>query len=186
MKKIIAITLCLLSLAMLFSCGSSAPKGANEAENYIIERFEALKTGTKQSMLAFVDEDEREEAEAAFAMFDFGAMFRNFEYEIVSSEIAEDSATVYANVSNIDFSQVMEKFQADVMEYALANMDKIQSMTEEESMKLSADILKDVILSGEFDKVSKDITIELEKEDGEWKVVDSDALMSFILPGLDM
>jgi superfamily I DNA and/or RNA helicase len=186
MKKIIAITLCLLSLAMLFSCGSSSPKGANEAESYMIERFDALKAGTKQSLMSFIDEEDRAEAEATLAMFDFGAMFKNFDYEIVSSEINGDEATVYAKVTNIDFSQVLEKFQADVMEYALANMDKIQSMTEEETMKLSADILKDVILSGEFDKVSKDIAIELEKVDGKWKVEDSDALMSFVLPGLDM
>ena len=121
MKKIIAITLCLLSLAMLFSCGSSSPKGANEAESYMIERFDALKAGTKQSLMSFIDEEDRAEAEATLAMFDFGAMFKNFDYEIVSSEINGDEATVYAKVTNIDFSQVLEKFQADVMEYALAH-----------------------------------------------------------------
>lgn len=108
-------------------------------------------------------------------------MFKDLSYEIKSVKLDGDNkAVATVDVTSIDYGLVMATVAGKVLQKGLANLN----MTDTEIEQLTIDSLKEALSEKNLaQKTTKDVKINLEKKDGDWKIKSDSELQKAILGG---
>ena len=169
-RKVIAITLILL--VFLAGCSQTNEAVAKEAEEYLVSQLEVFKSADKEQTDAALGEAGNE-----LGGVDMSLYYKHFDYEIVKTTATEDTAQVKIKVKNLDFATLMEDYYEALMPYLASSgvMDP----------EKPAEILKELVESGEYKVIEADATIPLTKKDGNWTIDNTESFIEAILPGIE-
>lgn len=167
----------------------------NNPEKTIDETFTALKEGNMDVLMeytstegadnSFTNEltesltngtDSTENTELEKEMLD--SCFSQLEWKIAETKKDGDTAVVTVDITNKDFSNVMQEIFSEMMAQAFASAFTGQEMTEEDTMQLMKEKIDEVTAT-----TTNTEEINMVKEDGIWKFSDSDELANMLLPG---
>lgn len=167
----------------------------NNPEKTIDETFTALKKGNMDVLMeytstegtdnSFTNEltegltngtDSTENTELEKEMLD--SCFSQLEWKIAETKKDGDTAVVTVDITNKDFSNVMQEIFSEMMAQAFASAFTGQEMTEEDTMQLMKEKIDEVTAT-----TTNTEEINMVKEDGIWKFSDSDELANMLLPG---
>jgi hypothetical protein len=87
--------------------------------------------------------------------------------EIIDSQVDGDTAVVNVSITSIDLSAVMTTYIANAFSLAYSNLDA----TEDELTVLMMQAFGDAIEAKLGTTVTNEAAVNLEKVDGEWKIV---------------
>ncbi len=190
MKKTLVLILTILAvLSLVTGCGKKddAPAGA------VTELLEKLKTSDAEELSDFLLGEYSEDSEefAMFNSFDLTLLYKNLDYEIVSSTIDNPNSNaktgkVKVKVTNTDFSLLMSEW-ADETIMALANVSEDISLDDFNDFlyKKSGEILADLLARDNNPTASKIFVVEVEDAgDGVW-TISSGLDPNNVLIGLD-
>ena len=104
--------------------------------------------------------------------------FSQLEWKIAGTKKDGDTAVVTVDITNKDFSNVMQEIFSEMMAQAFASAFTGQEMTEEDTMKLMKEKIDEVTAT-----TTNTEEINMVKEDGIWKFSDSAELANMLLPG---
>ncbi len=184
--KLLAASAAAVSLLTLASCGGgNSAESAQEAQQAFGAVMDGFKSGDTAAIEEYVDLSADPELSAALA-----ASLGNISYDIKSVSANGNTATVDVSVTSLDTSQVMQKYIESVAALVSSPdyQSKVGTMTKEEYDALMNEQLENILSSGEIGTVTTDETIEMSKEDGEWKLSDSalpDKLIGNTLSAID-
>jgi transcriptional regulator of met regulon len=167
----------------------------NNPEKTIDETFTALKKGNMDVLMeytstegtdnSFTNEltegltngtDSTENTELEKEMLD--SCFSQLEWKIAETKKDGDTAVVTVDITNKDFSNVMQEIFSEMMAQAFASAFTGQEMTEEDTMQLMKEKIDEVTAT-----TTNTEEINMVKEDGIWKFSNSDELANMLLPG---
>lgn len=167
----------------------------NNPEKTIDETFTALKKGNMDVLMeytstegtdnSFTNEltegltngtDSTENTELEKEMLD--SCFSQLEWKIAETKKDGDTAVVTVDITNKDFSNVMQEIFSEMMAQAFASAITGQEMTEEDTMQLMKEKIDEVTAT-----TTNTEEINMVKEDGIWKFSNSDELANMLLPG---
>lgn len=103
-------------------------------------------------------------------------LFSNLSWKILNIEKEENTASVEIEITNKDFSEVISNYTQEALKIAFSG----ESFTTEEQMST----LKEQLKNEEISTQTTTTTINLEKQDGQWKVQVEESLITALLPGL--
>ncbi len=115
-----------------------------------------------------LDEDELTSEAREF----YKTLFSSIEYRIISSEMKDDAtAEIKAEITNVDITPAIEKFIEEAFSYIIENMyggddDKTEAEVER--------ILAESVKNTKLETFTKEVTVEMRLDEGEWKVVVGD------------
>ena len=168
--KFLAAVMAAVSVLALAACGGNDEEKVSQATQDFETVMDGLKSGDAAVIEEYVDLGDDPELSAALA-----ASLENTAYEVKSVTVSGNKATVNVSVTAIDSSQVMQKYIENVAALVSSPdyQSKIGTMTKDEYDALMNAQLISVLSSGEIPAVTTDETVELTKENGEWKLGDS-------------
>lgn len=181
MKKHNLIISCLFLLLTAFALtGCSDPKPVKLVKSEL-NQVQKLDENTIQSFISYKDMvhdgiDSAADSDAAEAVQLF---FKNFSYRVLSSSIANDSATVNVEIQNIDA-------QALAKDLCLELIAKTSSpnLEEDDSSKSSYfTLLRDILAENDYELVKTTAHFNLVNTDGEWSIRNDDTLKDAIVGG---
>lgn len=184
MKRAMATLLTAVILFSLAACGAKRESAQSVAENAIqavqkLDDEQMQKYWGTSSVSTNSSEISNLNAEC------IKAMFSNLTYEIVSSKESDATAIVNVKFTNIDlakaFSDAFSVAIAKAMQNAFGGSEDF-----DEGTVMSEEMLK-AIKSGNYDKVTKEATINLILKDDAW-VIDTEckgAVLNAMLAGID-
>lgn len=112
------------------------------------------------------------------------AIMRNIAFENVETQSSEDGkAIVKVTLTTLDSVTIMHNVMSDVMGSALAYA--FSDVSEEQLDKMTETLIVNAFSAPDAPRVKKDVTVNLVKADGGWKVVADDALFDKLTGGLD-
>lgn len=177
MKRIITF---LLAIAMLFSLAACSDKqegtkgGENKRESAqtvvekAIQAVQELDEEGIQKYWGTTDDDTADDELSELDSACIEAMFKNLSYKIVSCEEKKTTATVKVEFTNIDipqaFSDTIDVVFAKILEKAFAGEEDF-----DENAIMCEELLK-ALNSGDYGKVTKEVTINLSLEDDNWVI----------------
>ncbi len=181
--RILATVLVLImTLATFTGCGLS-PKAAAEA--VVKNTFNALMSQNVEKIKNELQATEifnEQLDEYSDVMIEL--LFKNLSYKIHEVEIIDkETVEVSLSITNTDMKSVFTEFVEKITAYALDNLDKISNMTEEETVKLTFDMLEECMSNSEHGTVTLDIVATVVKNDGEWQLRMDEKLIDAILGG---
>lgn len=196
MRKLKKFLILVLIAGLTFGCGASA-----KPDDVVKDFFEAAKTFDMEKMVATIVPENSAAAAYTREVFsdeEFGDYPEEFltyleenagkiTYEITSSEVDGDTATVTVDVSYIDSYPLLEEIFSEYMTQAFTMAFSGQDLSDEDYDKLMSDIFLDKMANGE--DTFKDATLEIpcEKVDGKWYIADvSEDMMDVFLSGFIM
>lgn len=103
-------------------------------------------------------------------------LFNKLSWKIMNITKEADKASVEVEITNKDFEQIISNYTQEALKIAFSG----ESFTEEEQMNKLKEQLKDE----EIGTKTVTTTINLNKQDGEWKIQADDNLVNSLLPGL--
>ena len=164
----------------------------NNPEKTIDETFTALKKGNMDVLMEYTSTEETdnsftneltegltsgtENTELEKEMLD--SCFSQLEWKIAETKKDGDTAVVTVDITNKDFSNVMQEIFSEMMAQAFASAFTGQEMTEEDTMQLMKEKIDEVTAT-----TTNTEEINMVKEDGIWKFSNSDELANMLLPG---
>ena len=178
MKKI-CMVLSVLLVTLLVACGSSAAKPEDVVSGYL-DATKAMDTAKINQYLVSDGSSEEDSSSQSPESEEIGKLITaNMQYKIVSSNVAEDTATVTTEITNIDMSTVMQ----EVIQQAFADaMSGELSSGEGESHTL--EVMKASVEKHKDDTVTTSVNVQLKKVDGAWKIEPDAAFMSAVTGSL--
>lgn len=181
MKKFLAAFLFLVLIFGAVGCGGESPEQAaknmfnaiksndSEAAAKYINYDELLKAGETSEETTESDAESKEMAEL---------IFKHFDYKIISSSEDGNSATVKAEITNIDMKTVFAKYVSEAFALAFSGLDQ------ETMDKQMNDKFTELINSEDNKTVTKTVDVKLTKSQDSWKIDMSDDLMDAIFGGM--
>lgn len=164
----------------------------NNPEQTIDETFTALKEGNMDVLMEYTSTEETdnsftneltegltsgtENTELEKEMLD--SCFSQLEWKISETKKDGNTAVVTVDITNKDFSNVMQEIFSEMIAQAFSSTFTGQEMTEEDTMQLMKEKIDEVTAT-----TTNTEEINMVKEDGIWKFSDSDALADMLLPG---
>lgn len=165
-----------LALIMAFIVLPSSP------EKTVDGLFNSLKTGDFQAVKKYVTNSEKiddinEENDTEIEKEGKQLLFNKLEWKIVNLTKENNVAKVEVEITNKDFKTIMNNFMKKVVKVAMNG----EAINEEKQEQYLLEELK----NDSIQNVTEKRELELEKQDGKWKVkVDEDVIVS-LLPGLE-
>ncbi len=188
MKKYLAIILALVLMLTLFvGCGAkSAPSGESEKTTTAPKTDEqAIKDDLKKEfnmdnyeefVAAGLKADEEFVQIAQEAGLDIdeyvNAFATKYKWDIGDVSVDGDKAIAKITMTCPDFEKMDVIFDEKLDEY-MANNDT-SKLTESEAQKLVCDIMMDILKSEDLPLTSEDFDIDYIKEDGAWKMAETE------------
>lgn len=165
---------------------------ANNPEKTIEETFTALKEGNMDILDKYTVTGENDTSlgnELAPELTEnvensdlenelMNSCFAQLEWQIRETKKDGDTAIVTVEITNKDFSNVMQEIFSEMIAQAFSSAFTGQEMTEEDTMKLMKEKIDEVTAT-----TTNTEEINMVKEDGIWKFSDSDELANMLLPG---
>ena len=103
-------------------------------------------------------------------------LFDKLSWKVLNISKEKDTASVEVEITNKDFEKIISNYTQEALKIAFSG----ESFTEEEQMNKLKEQLKDE----EIGTKTVTTTINLNKQDGEWKIQADDNLVNSLLPGL--
>ncbi len=168
--KFLAVVMAAVSVLALAACGGNDEEKVQQATQEFETVMNGFKSGDAAVIGEYVDLGGDPELSAALT-----ASLGNITFEVKSVQTDGNKATVDASVTTIDSSQVMQKYIENVAALVSSPdyQGKVGTMTKEEYDALMNAQLISILSSGEIGTVTTDETIEMTKENGQWKLSDS-------------
>ncbi|WP_114571367.1 DUF4878 domain-containing protein [Exiguobacterium flavidum] len=181
MKKWMTL-LAAAALALLAGCGGPTP--AETAESYLgavkkadLEKARDLSTGENTSIEQKADDLTTEEREM------FAGIFEELEYDVTKEKITGDTATVEADITNVDMAKVFGGVVQELIGDAFADAFAGDTPSDAEMEQKMMTLLEKELAKKDLDRVTMKTTLQLKKVDGEWKVDTSDEVMNAVSGG---
>ena len=179
MKKILAVLLVTVLIFGLVGCGGEKPEQA------VKNTFDAIKSADSETASKYIDykgllnagetSSETSDAESEEMA---KLILKHFDYKIISSSVDGDSATVKAEITNIDMKTVLANFISEAFALAFSGLD------EETMDKQMNDKFTELLNSKDNKTVMKEVEIKLAKKEEGWKIDMSDDLADAIFGGM--
>lgn len=191
--KTLALALVLaLGMVALVACG--AQKGGAEAEiqEVLTSTLEEVRDPSDDTISTYLDEDTIDSLDAygIDAKEFWACLFSNLDYEIGDIKVDGDTATAELTIENTDLDAAFEVWEEDISSWITSSeaQDLYADEGEAGLMKYSFEQLMDTIEHGDIDVVSDDITVSLEKVDGEWAISEDsyDDLVNALFAGSEL
>ena len=180
----------IMSALAVTGCGA---KKANDTPSGAVDGFltaikesdeEKLKEVYAGDSKGFADLDEKiigQEGAAASglseeALEELKEKILGFDYEIGEEKIDGDKATVKVKIKTYDIGKIFEKWFNDYLEWAMKNFGS--GLSEEKATKKAMELFEEVF-KGAKKTYEQDVTLDVEKVDGKWKVSDLDGSEEF-------
>ena len=165
--KILAVAMAAVSVLALAACGGNDEEKVQQATQAFETVMDGFKSGDTAVIEEYVDLGDDPELGSALA-----ASLGNIAYEVKTVTVSGNTATVNASITSIDSSRLMQKYIENVAALVSSPdyQSKVGTMTKEEYDALMNAQLISILSSGEVGTVTTDETIEMTKEDGEWKL----------------
>lgn len=103
-------------------------------------------------------------------------LFNKLTWKILNISKEENTASVEVEITNKDFNQIITNYTQEALRIAFSG----ESFTQE----VQNNKLKEQLKNEEIGTKTITTTIQLEKQDGEWKVQADESLVNALLPGL--
>ena len=103
-------------------------------------------------------------------------LFNKLTWKTLNISKEENTASVEVEITNKDFNQIITNYKQEALRIAFSG----ESFTEE----VQNNKLKEQLKNEEIGTKTITTTIQLEKQDGEWKVQADESLVNALLPGL--
>lgn len=184
-SRIVALLLVVLfTLGTFTGCIFSPEKAAEREVDRVLSEINSENLEKIKEILDFSEDENTGFATELITDSLLTLLFKNFEYEIISSQAIDDEyVEVTVNITNTDMGPVVTDFVKELTEYALKNLGEISSMTEEESSKIAMEILEECLSKEDLSTTTKEVVIHVNKVDGEWNIDMKDTLVDAILGG---
>ncbi len=173
MKRVItSVTVCAM-LILLAGCGSGQAAKEPTPEDVVASAIDAVKNCDFVTANAAWGSDIQKEADAAMEDDQEAvakAMCSGIQYEIVSSDAAEDTATVTVKISNKDLGNAFKDAMGEMFLELMSNLGSDNQMTEEESQQYFTDLFAEKINSGNYETVENTVDVALTKGENGWEI----------------
>jgi len=177
MKKLSIISLVLIVSLVLVACSPEA-----SPEEVVEKAFMELKNSNIEEFRTYiVDEDDFSDEEVEDRI---EYLVKRIEVEVTDSNIDGDTATVTADITNINFSIVMQEFMTQAMGIAMDNALSEDPMSQEEMDSMVEDLLIEILQSEDIETVTNTTEISLEKINGKWKINYNEEIQNAIFFGI--
>ncbi len=177
MKKLSIISLVLIVSLVLVACSPEA-----SPEEVVEKAFMELKNSNIEEFRTYiVDEDDFSDEEVEESI---EYLVKRIEVEVTDSNIDGDTATVTADITNINFSIVMQEFMTQAMGIAMDNALSEDPMSQEEMDSMVEDLLIEILQSEDIETVTNTTEISLEKINGKWKINYNEEIQNAIFFGI--
>lgn len=186
MAKILASVVALVLVASL-CVGCFGPEAAAKAT--VDKVFTTLKSTDTEKVKEFLglDEGGANATMGGAEMFTdelLALIFENLEYEIIETEVIDDdNVNVTVKVTNTDMGPVFKDFVSEVTSYAIAHLDEISDMTDEETMNLTIELLTKCLEKDDLATKTEEIVMHVYREDGVWDIDPAQDVIDAILGG---
>lgn len=182
MKKMLSYLLILILVLTLVGCGGES------AEQAVKNTFDAIKSNDRETASKYIDYDKLlnvgESGEASLGEMDEESqemaelILKHFDYKIISSKEEGDTATVTAEITNVNMQTIMASFLSEAFSLAFSGLNEEQ-MAEEMSNKFT-----ELINREDNETVTKTVDIALTKDGDSWKVDMSEEAGDAIFGGM--
>ena len=173
MKRVItSVTVCAM-LILLAGCGSGQAAKEPTPEDVVASAIDAVKTCDFTTANAAWGSDIEKEADAATEDDQEAvvkAICSGIQYEIVSSDIAENTATVTVKISNKDLGTAFKDAMGEMFAELMSNLGSDNQMTEEESQQYFTDLFVEKINGGDYTTVDSTVDVALTKGENGWEI----------------
>lgn len=190
-KIIIAIVVIIALILGIYGVMFSLRK--KEALETVDHLFTAIASGNKDEINNYMNYDElmenvnneeeasTEEDEATTQVVN--QLFQDVSYEVISSDIKFNHATIKVNVSNKNVGVIFQNYFAKAVELAFSGA--FGGNTETEMNNELMTYLQQQVESDEIEKLTNEVTLDMERKDGTWKVdCDKEEFVNAVLPGM--
>lgn len=172
MKRIIAVWLVVVLVLSLSGCGAKS-----DATKAFDAMMTAFKSGEKEKIAPYYDfeataehvvANNKEELEQEILK-----TLKKMDYKVISGEkVDNNQVKLKVEVTTLDFSEVMNRFIAKVMELVSAEdyQARVGSMSQEEYQSLLAEQMMTVLNQEDIPTVQETLEVTMEKESGNWKL----------------
>lgn len=187
MKKLAIIVIGFLLVFTLTGCSSK-----ETPEEVVANGLTAIKDLDLIKMQKYFDsENLNEEEDILGGNFEdqnletLKLLVKNMEYEIISSEINEDEATVVTKLTNIDMASIMQEYIAQAFVLAMSNIGEDENIVDEAQMQAKMEkMFTDLLARDGNEMVTNTVNIDLIKVDGEWEIEFDEVLANAVFGGL--
>ena len=187
-RKILSLILVVVMVvACLAACGMSPEK---QAEKAVSSCFDAMKAGDLETAQTYIQDDEEllekgESGDSAINSAMLEAVFEKLDYKILSSTKVDDATvTVKAEISNVDMKPVFTEFFTQALQYTFSNLTADPQPTEEEVNQKMEEIFNSCISKEGLETVTKEVDIQVVKNDAGWVIDADEKLANALLGGL--
>ena len=168
---------------------------AKQAEKKVTAILSDLKDGNTQVLNEYLNPEdfgenlmdlgvEMEEEEANENTAGNKKFFGNLDYKVKKSQANFKNAKIEIEITNKDMGQVMSNYFKKSIQLLFQSAISDKDDSDEELTKKMVKFLEDELNSDDIEKVTKNVTIELSKENGEWIVkTEGKTIVDAILPG---
>ena len=179
MKKVIALILTVVLVFGLAGCDKE-----ESPEQAVTNMFAAINNDIDAAS-KYIDYDgllnmgeSSEETSAAESEEMLKVILEQFDYKIISSSEDGDSATVTAEITNIDMKSILADFVSEAFALAFSGLDE-ETMDKQMDHKFT-----ELLNRNDNETVTSTVDIKLTKAENSWKVDMSDELADAIFGGM--
>ncbi len=159
------------------------------------EVFNVIKSGNEEEIKKYIDLDDVENQsknkstkEATESVVDdekmLKAITKNLNYEVISKDTKWNNCTLTLKVSNKDFKTVLSGYMSKAITLAFSSAFSDDKDAEEKMEKELETYFQEQYNSDSVPTISNEITLNVKKEKGEWKVnYEKASLLNAIMPG---
>ncbi|MBQ2639420.1 MAG: hypothetical protein IJF92_01455 [Bacilli bacterium] len=177
MKKLSKILLSLSLVLFLVGCGNMADTPTKKVEEFL-GKYQSMDSDVMAQLDKVISDDENmsdKQKKNYRALLE--KQYQNLSYKIKDEDINGDNATVDVEIEVLDYATAQEKakkyYNEHKDEFEDKDDDSLVEGTEESLEKIASFIdYKIKQLQSVTDKTKYDITFNLKKENGKWKVQD--------------
>jgi len=180
MRKIAGLIVIILFAVVLTACG---PKGETP-EQAVTNALNAIRDYDKIAMEKYLDDDFMRENETEDDEENTKLLCKKLVYTIKSSSVNGDTATVKAEVTNLDMGKIMAAYMEQALQVAFANAFAEEPMGDEELEARIEEIFLDLLGKEDNDTVTTTVDIKLTKGKSNWIIDSDEAFQDAVLGGL--
>lgn len=183
MKRFLSVLLAFILAISLTGCSSESPEQA------VTNVIEAIKEMDQDKLSKYIEYDELVNTDESGELTEqeeeqAKSIFKNLEYEIISSSEEGNTAVVNADITNIDMGLVFSEMFMEMFSRALGDVFSSDPMTEEESEEMMLELMTDLMEKHKNNTVTNTVAIKLNKVGNQWKIDMDDEFQNALMGNL--
>ncbi|MCT4545450.1 MAG: hypothetical protein N4A63_18090 [Vallitalea sp.] len=170
MKKLLLVTMVIFSLLLFQGCSKSSDK--DEPTKVVNSFLDNVIKGDFEKAYKNVDgEFEPEGSEESQPIVDL--LFGKITYEVLDSEIKDDTATVKVKVTHPKMEEIVLALQQSILEAGLNIMSTDENNKKDSEDKIK-EVINDIAKNNEFTTVDTEFEFKLKQVDNKW-IIDKES-----------